>query len=282
MKLNPYLAIILAATIGGANGVFVKLIDLPSTTISFFRMVVPVVFLLLYFSWKKVKIWRGNYKIMLLASVLNAGRMFLYFLAYLYTSIGNGVIILFTWPIFATIFGVLILKEKVTKRNMLLIGLAFAGIVLMYLNKEISLDSKDFLGMAFMLISAIMFALTAVIFKKQLTEYSKTETIFFQNLVGAAIFFPFIFFNRPLPSLGQATVGVIYGLIVGIFAFSLFFYALKKLKMSHYSLFTYWEVPAALIFGVFFFDEKITWNIIVGGILIIISGWLLRKKKTNI
>ena len=279
MKLNPYLAVIFAATIGGSSGVFIKLLNLPSISITFFRVFIPVVILLAYFGWKKVKLFQGNYKIMLVASGLNAARMFLYMFAYLYTSIGNAVILLFTWPIFATIFGAIFLKEKVSKRTASLIGLAFLGIVIMYSNKEINFGSNDFLGMGAMLLSAIIFSITAVIFKKELKNYSKTETIFYQNLLGAIVFLPFIFINKPLPTLTQTSVASLYAFLVGIVAFLLFFFALKKLKMSHYSLFTYWEVPAALIFSVIFFKEVITLNMIAGGTLIIIVGLLLRKEK---
>ena len=282
MKLNPYLAIIFAATIGGSSGVFIKLLNLTSTSITFFRVFIPVILLLAYFSWKKIKLFQGNYKIMLIASGLNAARMFLYFFAYLYTSIGNAVIILFTWPIFATIFRAVFLKEKVSKKTASLIGVAFLGIIIMYMNKEISFGNKDFIGTAAMLLSAIIFSITAVIFKKELKNYTKTETIFYQNLVGAIVFLPFIFINKPIPTIAQTAVASLYGFLVGIVAFLLFFFALKKLKMSHYSLFTYWEVPAALIFSAIFFKEVITLNMIIGGGLILVAGLLLRKEKSTV
>mgnify|MGYP001618022641 FL=1 len=282
MKLNPYLAIIFAATIGGSSGVFIKLLNLTSTSITFFRVFIPVILLLAYFSWKKIKLFQGNYKIMLIASGLNAARMFLYFFAYLYTSIGNAVIILFTWPIFATIFSAVFLKEKVSKKTASLIGVAFLGIIIMYMNKEISFGNKDFIGTAAMLLSAIIFSITAVIFKKELKNYTKTETIFYQNLVGAIVFLPFIFINKPIPTIAQTGVASLYGFLVGIVAFLLFFFALKKLKMSHYSLFTYWEVPAALIFSAIFFKEVITLNMIIGGGLILVAGLLLRKEKSTV
>ena len=282
MKLNPYLAIIIAATIGGSSGVFIKLIDLPSTSITFFRMAIPVLALLAYFHWKKVKLFQGNYNIMLVASGLNATRMFLFFVGYLYTTIGNAVIILFTWPIWASLFGALFLKEKVSRRTAILIGLAFSGLVIMYLNKEISFGNRDFIGMVAMLFSAILFSITAIIFKRELVRYSKTETIFYQNLVGAIIFTPFLFLNTPAPTIPQVTVASLYGFLIGIVAFVLFFYALRRLKMSHYSLFTYWEVIAAVIFGAVFFNEAITPNMLIGGGLILASGILLRKQKTTV
>lgn len=281
MKLNPYLAIIIAATIGGSSGVFIKLIDLPATTITFFRMAVPVIVLLGYLHYKGTKLFRGNYRIMMVASVLNATRMFLFFVGYLYTSIGNAVIILFTWPIFGSLFSAIFLKEKVSLRTALLIGLAFMGIVIMYLNKEISFGNEDFIGMAAMLLSAILFSVTAVIFKKELVYYSRTETIFYQNLVGAVAFLPLLFIHAPVPSALQIGAASLYGFLIGIVAFTLFFHALRRLKMSHYALFTYWEVIAALFFGVLFFREQITWNMLVGGSLILATGIMLRKKKVT-
>lgn len=282
MKLNPYLAIILAATIGGSSGVFIKLLDLPSTSITFFRMFIPVVILLAYLTWKKTKLFRGNYGIMLVASGLNAARMFLFFVGYLYTTIGNAVIILFTWPIFASMFSAIFLKEKVSKRTASLIGMAFLGIVIMYMTQEIRFGNRDFIGMAAMLLSAIIFSITAIIFKKGLINYSRTETIFYQNLIGAIAFAPFIFINTPPPTFAQTGVASLYGFLIGIVAFLLFFLALRKLKMSHYSLFTYWEVLAAIFFGAVFFNEAITWNMLVGGGLILAAGILLRKEKTAV
>lgn len=282
MKVNPYLAILFAATIGGASGVFIKIIDLPATSITFFRMAVPVIILLVYLQYKRIRLFRGNYSMLMVASVLNAIRMLLFFVGYLYASIGNAVIILFTWPIFGTLFSAIFLKEKVSFRTSILIGLAFLGIVVMYLNTEISFGNEDFIGMAAMLFSAIFFAVTAVIFKQKLTVYSRTEAIFYQNLVGAVAFLPFVFINEPLPTALQMGAASFYGILIGIVAFMMFFYALRRLKMSHYALFTYWEVIAALIFGLLFFGEDITWNMFLGGGLILATGILLRKQKVEV
>src|SRR3989338_6719294 len=249
MKINPYLAIILGATFGATSGVFIKLLQLPPTTMTFFRVFVPTVVVLMYILFvKKTKLIHGNWKLMLIASGLNAIRIFLYFVAYLYTTLGNAVIMSQTWPIFAVIFSVFFLNEKVTKKSILLIGLAFTGIIIMSLNKEISFENKEFLGMVIMMIAGLIYAITAIIFKKELTNYSKTETIFYQNVVGAALFLPFIFINKPMPTDIQWIFATGYGFLVGVIAFILFFYGMKKLPMSQYSLFSYWEVIATVIF----------------------------------
>jgi len=276
MKLNPYFAIILAATIGGFHGVFIKLINLPSTTIAFFRMFIPFIALIFFVNWKKL--FRGDYKLMLTGSGLNAIRMFLYIVSFTLTTVANAVIMLFTWPFFAALFSIIFLKEKISNRTLVLILTSFFGIVIMYLNKEISLQNTDFLGMGIMLISAAMYASTVIIFKKGLKVYSNSETIIYQNFLGGMVFIPFIFLN-PIPSSLEISLTTIMAFLVGVVAFSLFFYALKKIKVSHFSLMSYWEAPAAIIFSIIFFRELITINMVLGGLMILISGILLQKKQ---
>lgn len=275
-KFNPYLEVIIAAIIWGSTGVFVKYLNLPPTTLTFFRMAVPAVFLSMFFSIKKIK-FNLNNKLMLFASSLNAFRMFFYFLGFTLTSIGNAVIMLYTWPIFATIFSLLFLKEKVKLRNLVLLAMAFVGIIIIYSNKELSFVNKDFIGMSAMLISAAIYAITIVIFKKESNKYSKFETIFYQNLVGAFIFLPFLFINQPFPTVTQSSVAITYAILIGLIAFSLFFSALKKIKASTASFLSYVEVISAMLFGIFLFNEVITLNLIIGGFLIITSTLLLKK-----
>ena len=193
---NPYLEVVLATIVFGTSGVFVKYLNLPATTLAFFRCFVPAVLIFGYFLINKRNLFRGNYKNMLFASTLNAIRMFFYFIAYNFTSIGNAVIMLYTWPIFASLFGTIILKEKITKKNRFLLSLAFIGIVLVFLNKEISFGNKDFIGMGAMLLAAMIYSLSFVIFKKELKTYTHFETVFYQNLVGAVVFIPFLFINH--------------------------------------------------------------------------------------
>lgn len=276
MKLNPYLSVLAGATIAATSGIFIKLLQLPAVSLAFFRLIVPVVVLAAYFIYQGKKTTTSSYKIMLVVSVLNAIRMFLYIIAFLYTPIANAVIILYSWPIFASIYSIFLLKEQANTKVIILLTMAFAGLIVMNMDKDFDLSSQSFWGMSAMLLSAAIYALTSVILKQQLEKHSGLETIFYQNLVGALIFL-FLFLNNPLPSLAQTTIGITYGFLVGIVAFMLFFHALKQIKVSHYSLMSYWEVVAAVFFGVLLFDETFSINILIGGIMIILAGFLLKS-----
>ena len=280
-RFHPYWHIIIAATIGAFGGLVTKQLALPATTISFFRLAVPVI--ILFFSVKKQHALRHKPydKSMLLASLLNAIRVGLYFFAFLYTSISNAVIMLYTWPIFASLFSMIFLKESITKKKMFLLVLAFVGIICMYATFPFHLSYRDAIGMAAMLVSAALFAFTVVIFKKQLATYSNTETIFYQNLVGTIVFLPFLFIHHPFPTVPQIGVISLYSFLIGIVGFFLIFSALKKITVVEYAILSYWEVIAGVLVGMVFLHETLTWNMVLGGSLIILAGIGLAQKRLS-
>ncbi|MBW2367945.1 MAG: EamA family transporter [Deltaproteobacteria bacterium] len=277
MKFNPYIEIILATVLWGTGGVFVKFLSLHPVTLSAFRLAFPALCLALLITVRKG--WgKQDKRMLLLASVLHGARMPFYFMGYMYTTLSNAIIILYSWPIFATLFSALILKETIAKRNLIFLGVAFAGIIIVFSNQELSFTNRDFIGMSSMLLVAIVYAVTVIIFKSESGKFSHYEAVFYQNLVGAVVFLPLMFIMVPLPSIKQTVIALIYASLTGIFAFSLFFSALRRIKASTASIFTYNEVLTTCVFGIIIFKEKLTLPILVGGSMILLSTLLLKRE----
>jgi len=118
-----------------------------------------------------------------------------------------------------------------------------------------------------------------IIFKLKSDGYTRVEITFFQNFIGAFIFLPALFIFKPFPSMIKISILLFYALFVGLLGFTLFFSALKKIKASAASNIAYVEIISAIFFGVTLFHEKFTWNMILGGILIIGSVWLLQRSE---
>jgi len=211
-------------------------------------------------------IFRGSTKKMLFASALNALRMYLYLLAFKLTTIGNAVIILYTWPIFVTILGILFLKEHVSKKHILLIAIAFIGLI-------ISSSGKSFSFIA----SAFGYAVTVIIFKSESKNYHRNEMIFFQNVLGVFIFLPFFMIHYPNIEPLHLATGVFYGFLIGIVIFSLFFFGLKYLDASLASSLMYLEAVSAIILAYVILGESLTGEMIIGGSLIIGSSFLINR-----
>ncbi|MFZ0488885.1 MAG: DMT family transporter [Salegentibacter sp.] len=277
MTKKAIYAVIICAAIAGTNGIFIKFMSSMSTgSIAWFRAVIPVLFLLPAV-WRKGGLEiKGNYKHMILASFINAGRMYLYLTAYIFTSIGNAVVLFYTYPLFVTAVESLYYKRPIHKKQWLFLFLAFAGIVLTYAGKPFSFESNDFVGMLAAIGASVGYAITVIMFKKESHNYSQNQIIIYQNIAGAIVFLPFL---STLPSALPAHMGlgVVYGIIIGVVVFKLFFYGLKFLPAATATSLMYLEVVSAILFGYFILNEVLTWNTFAGGALILISSFYISK-----
>ena len=105
MTKKAFSALILCALFAGTSGLFVKsMTSLTPSAIAWYRTAVPSVVMALWVFQSGRNLFRGNNRTMIIASAINALRLYLYLVAFIYTSIGNAIIISYTWPIFVTIF----------------------------------------------------------------------------------------------------------------------------------------------------------------------------------
>jgi len=272
MVKNAVYAVIICALIAGNNGLLIK--NMSSMTpgmIAWFRTAIPII-ILIPLLWKEGDLhFKGNNKRMLLASSINAVRMYLYLIAFIYTSIGNAVVLFYTYPIFVSAIEILFLKKKITKAQLIFLLLAFTGIIITYIGKPFNFESRDFIGMLAAIGASIGYAVTVIIFKTETHNYSQNKMIFYQNIVGAVLFIPFLI-GLPTAEVGHLATGIFYGFLIGIVVFKLFFFGLKYLEASTATTLMYLEVISAILLGHFILDEKLTWNILIGGALILTSS----------
>ena len=248
---------------------------IPATSMAWIRTTVPVLVLTSWMLWQRIPFFRGNYKRMLLGSVFNASRMYLFFVAYILTTISNAVIVMYIWPVFVTVLSAYFLKEEITRRQIFLLMISMAGVVVVYSGHEFSIQNNDFVGLTAAVFSALIFAMSVIVFKSEIQNYSRPEVIFYQNVVGPLVFLPFFMVN-PFPTPLDWALGTTHGVVIGLIMFGCFFYGLSKLKASTTAMVSYLEIISAVTLSVVFLDEELTLNMIIGGLLIISSTALLR------
>lgn len=282
-QILPLLAVIAATALGGSSGLYIKMAGYSGFTLTAFRMIIPVLVLLPLIIKKRQflgpvkerkKIWT--------ASFLNVLRMLFFILAFKYTQMANAVVLLYLWPVFALVFGYAVSKKRPDFLEIIVIASAFAGVIIMNMHRSFSFGNRDFIGTVFMVISAMLLAVITLIFKSTLKNTGIAQTIYYQNFAGALIFSPFLISAFRAPSLTDAGLAVLYAVLVGLIAFALFFYALKKLPVFEYSAFCYMEVVFGIMFGILFLGEQPEINMLVGSVIIIGSSFLaqwLRARK---
>lgn len=277
MENKAIYAVILAALIAGFNGILIKAMPSLSTgAIGWFRAGVPVLFLLPgLLKARQLKV-QGNTRMLLLASVINAVRTYFFLLAFVYTSVGNAIVLFYVYPLFITIIETTVYKAPISKKQVLFMLLAFGGIAFTYADKEFSFESRDFIGMLAAILAAVGYAFFVSIFKRQTQDCNRNQLLFYQNLAGAVLFIPFLFGLKDV-ALTHMGIGVFYGLLIGIVQFGLFFFGLKHLNATTAASLMYLEVLSAVLLSFFILNEQLSWNTYVGGILILISSFYISK-----
>lgn len=273
-------AIILATALGASSGLYIKTLPFSGFALTGFRMGIPFLFFLPIMIKKRLVFgYVKNRKILLIGSILNSIRMILYIMSYKLTTLTNAVVLLYLWPIFALLINGFITKSSLKLKEFSLLSIALLGVILLNIHKGFSLSSYDLIGSLFMIMSALILAVTTLIFKDVLNNHSEGEVLFFQNAFGAIIFIPILILEIPHVALIPTFTGIFYGFSVGIIGFGCFFYALKRLSIFQYGAFGYVEVFFGVLFGIILLGEDLSWNIIIGVILILISSFLSRVTK---
>lgn len=133
----------------------------------------------LKFNDKKNLFWRG---------LVGGAAVYLFYLAILKLGVGKGSVYIYSYPIFATLFSMLILKEKVEPIKFVVISISFAGLVLLSLGGgKGSLDGLGFYEL--IAIAGSVITGLAVVFVKKLHESDNSYAIFFsQCIVGFWMF----------------------------------------------------------------------------------------------
>jgi len=279
MREKGFLACILAAFIAGSGGVYINSIGLDAKSIAWMRHAVPSILLVLVLLFQRVKLFTGDKKAIFWISAVSALRIYLFVLAYVYTNIGNAVVVFYTYPIFTVLFAYKILKEPIERRQVFLMFVAFAGLIVIYWNKEFSFENNDFLGMLFALGASVSFAYIVILMKQMNQVYGRVEVLFYQNFLGALVFIPFFFIDLPVVTGKDLGFGLLYGVVIGISVYYLFLYGLKRMKASLATSLMYLEVPSTIFLGWLFLEEELSLYFIVGAAMIVFSSLMLRLKK---
>lgn len=133
----------------------------------------------LQFNDRKNLFWRG---------LVGGAAVYLFYLAILKLGVGKGSVYIYSYPIFATLFSMMILKEKVEPIKFVVIFISFAGLILL----SVGGGKESLAGMGIYEMIAIAGSVVtglAVVFVKKLHDSDNSYAIFFsQCIVGFWMF----------------------------------------------------------------------------------------------
>lgn len=132
MKISKGVGFMLLATfLFTLMNVFVKLVSaIPAIEIIFFRSLISLLISFAFLKSQGVSVFGNNKKLLLLRGFVGAVALIMIFTTIQNIPLASAVTLQFLAPIFTTILGVFLVKEKVKPLQFVFFGLAFAGILL--------------------------------------------------------------------------------------------------------------------------------------------------------
>jgi drug/metabolite transporter (DMT)-like permease len=218
-------AVFLCAVLWSSAGLFIKLIDWNPLIIAGGRSLIAAVFMaaIRFFvprrrnsSFRLSQIWAGG--------VAYALTMLLFVIANKMTSAANAILLQYSAPIWAALFGWVLAGEKPRKAHWISLVMVTGGLVLFFKD---GLGNGSFAGDGIALAAGIFFGANSAIMRVQKGDSS--DSILLAHIITALICAPFVFVYPPHFSAESTAAILFLGLIQIGFASLLFSYGIKRL-----------------------------------------------------
>lgn len=216
--------------------------------------------------------------VLAIVSLINT---FTFFYSYKNTTIANAVLTHYTAPIIVALLSPIFLKEKLTIKILIAVILATTGLWIM-----LDMSMKEFYelliagdrntaGIFSGLLSGFAYAILIIIIRILAQRINPLIMTFFQNSTIAIILLPFIDFSINLYSglWALLIMGVVHSTIAPV----LYFKGMKVVNANRAAILGYLEPVCAILLGVIFLGEVINYKTIIGGSLILFSGYMTIK-----
>ena len=225
---------------------------------------------------------------------------FLYYLleTFTYDALNSPTIaetLLSTSPLLSPVFAALILRERVTRNNIIGIVISTIGVFALMLAGSTNYSIGNYWGvlLAFAAVSAAV--VDSIMMRKVPERYSSLSFIFYAQLISLMFFLP-IWFWKEGPSvlatmdfsqlstinsqLSIALLCVAYlTVFASVIAFILFCFALRKVGVTQANAFNNIRPAFTALWMILFFGEHLPWAKWVGMILIIFGLFVCQKQE---
>ena len=251
--------------------------EISAHQIVFFRSLSTLIITTSFLYANKISILGNNKGLLILRGIVGVTSMTCFFMSIKYLPIGTAVSLRYLAPIFAAIFAIYFLKEKIKSIQWLFFGIAFIGVIIIK-----GFDSQiNSYGLLLVLIASVFSGLVYVVINK----IGKSEHpvvvvnyfMFIATIVGGVL----SIYNWERPK------GIEWVLLIALGVFGFFGQvnmtkAFQMASTNQVAPLKYMEVIFSLLLGVFLFGEIYTFWSLLGIALIIgalISNILINSRK---
>ena len=253
-------------------------------SVIFYRFIFASILLTIFMLIKKDSFYLKFKEIILLAllGLLFGISAISLFNSFLYMDAGLASTVLFIYPIFVAIIMALFFKEKNSIITILSIIFAFLGVVLLYESDGANVSN---FGIFLVIVSSLCYAIYIVIINQYL-KISALKVTFYSMLFCTITILIHSFFDSslnimPLVNFNMWFYTIFLALIPTIISLLFLIKAIQLIGSTSASILGALEPLTAVLIGVYVFNEKITFWLVIG-IVFILFGVILIVLKDYI
>lgn len=253
-------------------------------SVIFYRFIFASILLAIFMLIKKDSFYLKFKEIILLAllGLLFGISAISLFNSFLYMDAGLASTVLFIYPIFVAIIMALFFKEKNSIITILSIIFAFLGVVLLYESDGANVSN---FGIFLVIVSSLCYAIYIVIINQYL-KISALKVTFYSMLFCTITILIHSFFDSslnimPLVNFNMWFYTIFLALVPTIISLLFLIKAIQLIGSTSASILGALEPLTAVLIGVYVFNEKITFWLVIG-IVFILFGVLLIVLKDYI
>lgn len=285
----PYLALVVAHLIWGANFIVAKLTlqEIPVMALAFIRFAFASLLLLpfLLLEKKKPKIKVSDLpRLLVIGITMVTLNIALFYEGITRTSATTASILTLIIPVFSVLAGWIILKERLYVINLIGVASGLMGAIFIIGVPSLvvgNIDAKTFMGNTLILLASISWVIGMIVSRQMLKKYSSLEITSVAFLTGVITFLiPAIYEYLQNPHWpNQVSLLGLLGLffitvLSSICAYFLIEWGISYIPVSRANIFQYIEPLVATTLGVLVLGEAIGISFIVGSILIGLGVYL--------
>jgi drug/metabolite transporter (DMT)-like permease len=285
---KAYMELIAGSVIFGMLGLFVdRLESVPTLSLIFYKQFFGVVTLLVFIvvAGKLSLIMpRRKKKYLLLLGFINTATLLTYFICIRYTSFSVAILLLYTAPMYVTLLSPLTLKEPITRKGLVALGLSLTGLLfivdLQAAVNGFSNGGEYIIGMMAGVLSGLVFGCEIMVIRYLKDDYSSVAQLFWYTLIGVVLLFPFgAKVSQPvlLDNLGML---VFFGAINTALAALLYVSGISQIKAQTGSILALIEPVSGIIFDYTILHTPLYLSTIIGCIFILLGAAVAVLEKS--
>ena len=210
--------------------------------------------------------------LLLFSGVAMGFNWILLFEAYKYTTVAIATLSYYFAPVIVTLVCPLLFHEKLTKKQILCFVMSTFGLSLVIGVTNLGSGGQDAIGIFFGLGAAVLYA-TVVLLNKFITGVTGIHRTFLQFVAAVTVLTPYVLFTSGfhlgnLDLMGWGCLLIVGFVHTGI-TYCLYFTSLKELSGQEAAILSYVDPLVAVVIGVLLLKEPLSWQQLVGGLLIL-------------